>query len=171
MNTRILILFALFLAKAIPVSAGNKTDLVVLKNGDRLTCEIKNLNSGTLYLSLGYARGTISVNWTEVAQLNSPEMFIVKTEDGFLYRGTLSTTVNGANGPMNIEVIEGTNQKVSLEQSRVIGIDRTSDAFWQRFNGTISSGINYSKGNQATQSAASRCDGSVCCPLSSPWQR
>ena len=151
MNTRTLTLCALLLATAIPVSADNKTDIVVLKNGDHLTCEIKKLNSGILYLSLGYALGTISVNWTEVAQLKSGQIFIVKTEDGSLYRGTLSTTVNGANGPMNIEVIEGTNQKVSLEQSRVIGIDRTSDAFWQRFNGTISSGINYSKGNQATQ--------------------
>jgi hypothetical protein len=150
MNTRTLTICALLLATAIPVSADNKTDLIVLKNGDHLTCEIKKLSSGILYLSLGYALGTISVNWTEVAQLNSGQMFIVKTEDGFLYRGTLSTAVNGASGPMNIEVIEGTNQ-VSLEKSRVIEIVRTSDAFWQRFNGTISSGINYSKGNQATQ--------------------
>ena len=88
MNTRILILFAVFLAKAVPVSAGNKTDLVVLKNGDRLTCEIKGLRSGTLYVSLGYALGTISVNWTEVAQLKSTEMFIVKTDNGSVYRGT-----------------------------------------------------------------------------------
>ena len=125
MNTRTLTLCALFLAKAIPISAGNKTDLVVLKNGDRLTCEIKSLNSGILYLSLGYARGTISVNWTEVAELKSGQMFIVKTEDGFFYRGTLSTTVQWCERSMNIEVVEGTNQKVSLEQSRVVGIYRT----------------------------------------------
>ena len=40
---------------------------------------------------------------------------------------------------------------MSLEQSQVIEMDRTSDDFWQRFSGTISSGLNYSKGNQATQ--------------------
>jgi hypothetical protein len=151
MAIRTLTLCTLLLVKAIPVSAGTKTDLVVLKNGDRLTCEIKKLNSGILYLSLGYALGTISVNWAEVAELKSGQLFLVKTEDGSLYRGTLSTTVNGASGQMNVEVIESTNQRVYLEQSRVIRIDRTSDAFWQRFNGTLSSGLNYSKGNQATQ--------------------
>ncbi len=151
MHFRTLTLCALLLVKAIPVSAGDKTDLVVLKNGDRLTCEIKKLDSGILYLSLDYAQGTISVNWSEVAQLTSGQMFIVQTESGSRYRGTLSTTVNGANSAMSIEVIGGTNQEVSLVQSQVIRLDRTSDSFWQRFNGTISSGLNYSKGNEATQ--------------------
>src|SRR4029450_2567886 len=36
-------------------------------------------------------------------------------------------------------------------QSHVIRMDPTSEEFWLRFNGTISSGLTYSKGNQATQ--------------------
>jgi len=151
MNTRTVTLCALLLASAIPVSASSKTDVVVLKNGDHLTCEIKTLTSGILYVSLGYALGTISVNWTEVAQLNSGQVFYVKTDNGSLYRGTLGSTVDSTNGTMNIEVSDGTNQKVLLEKSRVIEMDRTSDSFWLRFNGKITSGIIYSKGNQATQ--------------------
>ena len=52
---------------------------------------------------------------------------------------------------MTIEVVEDANQTVVLEQSRVIRMDPTSEGFWQRFSGTISSGLTYSKGNQATQ--------------------
>jgi hypothetical protein len=91
------------------------------------------------------------VDWSKIAHLESGRIFIVRTEDGSVYRGSLNTTGNGANGPMNIEVIEPGIQKTVLEQSRVIRMDQTSGAFWQRFNGTIISGLTYSKGNQATQ--------------------
>jgi hypothetical protein len=151
MNIRTIALCIFLLARTLPSSAGNKTDLVVLKSGDRLTCEIKSLNSGILYVSLDYALGTISVDWSKVAHLESGRVFIVRTENGSVYRGTLNTTGNGANGPMHIEVIERAGQKAVLEQSRVIRMDQTSDAFWQRFNGTINSGLTYSKGNQSTQ--------------------
>jgi hypothetical protein len=151
MNIRTAALCVFLLAGALPSSARNNMDLVVLKNGDRLTCEIKSLNSGTLYVSLDYALGTISVDWSKVAHLESRRTFIVRTENGSVYRGRLNTTRNDANGPMNIEVIEAAGRKALLDQSRVIRMDQTSDAFWQRFNGTIKSGLTYSKGNQATQ--------------------
>jgi hypothetical protein len=141
----------LLLATATSVHAGNKSDLVVMKNGDRLTCDIKGLNSGALYISLDYAVGTISVEWSKVVHLESPQTFIVKTENGSVYRGTLKTETLASAGPMTIEVVERANQTVVLEQSRVIRMDPTSEGFWRRFSGTISSDLTYSKGNQATE--------------------
>src|SRR6185436_11838579 len=131
--------------------AGNKTDVVVMKNGDRLTCDIKGLSSGVLYVSLDYAIGTISVEWSQVVHLESTRTFILTTENGSVYRGTLKTENPAPQSPMIMTVLEGANQTAVLEQSRVISIDPTSSNFWQRFNGTISSGVVYSKGNQATQ--------------------
>jgi hypothetical protein len=40
---------------------------------------------------------------------------------------------------------------VVLESPQVVGIVGTSEKFWQRFNGEVSLGVTYSKGNQATQ--------------------
>jgi putative salt-induced outer membrane protein YdiY len=141
----------LLLATATSALAGNKTDVVVLKNGDRLTCDIKGLSSGVLYVSLDYVIGTISVEWSQVVRIESVRTFILKTENGSVYQGTLETEKADAAGPMTIKVVEGANQTVVLEQSHVIRMDPTSEEFWQRFNGTISSGLTYSKGNQATQ--------------------
>jgi putative salt-induced outer membrane protein YdiY len=122
-----------------------------MKNGDRFTCEIKGLNSGAVYISLDYAIGTISVEWAKVVHLESPRTFILRTDNGSVYRGTLRTESPGPAGPMTIEVLLDPTQKVRLEQSRVVRIDPTSEDFWQRFSGTLSSGLIYSKGNQATQ--------------------
>jgi hypothetical protein len=122
-----------------------------MNNGDRLTGEIKGLNSGVLFVSLDYIDGTSSVEWSKVDHLESKQLFVVKTEDGSVYSGTLRTVENPAGRPMRIEISESPERTETVEQSQVVDMDQTSDRFWQRFNGQINSGITYSKGNQATQ--------------------
>ena len=82
-----------------PVFARESTDVIVMKNGDRLTGEIKGLNAGVLYVSMEYILGTSSVQWSEVARLESKQLFLVKTEDGSVYTGTLSTANTAGSRP------------------------------------------------------------------------
>jgi hypothetical protein len=41
-----------------PLFARESTDVIVMKNGDHLTGEIKGLNAGVLYMSMQYILGT-----------------------------------------------------------------------------------------------------------------
>ena len=45
-----------------PMLAREKSDVLVMNNGDRLTCEIKGLDAGVLYVSFDYIKGTTEVN-------------------------------------------------------------------------------------------------------------
>src|ERR1700758_2721242 len=65
MNKQYLTVSALFLA-AWPLFARDKVDVLVMNNGDRLTCEIKGLSSGALYVGLDYVQGTVQVDWSKV---------------------------------------------------------------------------------------------------------
>jgi hypothetical protein len=67
---------------ALPLGARDKTDVLIMNNGDHLTCEIKSLDSGVLYVSLDYILGTSSLQWSKVARIESKQLFIVKTQDG-----------------------------------------------------------------------------------------
>jgi len=145
-----LVLCAVLLLGA-PLFGRDKTDVIVMKNGDRLTCEIKGLNSGVLYVSLDYILGTSSVQWSKVHHVESSQLFIVKTESGSVYTGTLLTSDEPGDRPMKIEVAMGPETKVAIERSQVVKIDQTSQNFWQRFNGDINLGAMYSKGNESTQ--------------------
>lgn len=60
-----------FLLIAGPICAREKTDVLVMKNGDRLTCEVIGLEAGVLYVKLDYVDGTISVQWSKVARLET----------------------------------------------------------------------------------------------------
>ena len=50
---------------SIPALARDKTDVVILKNGDRVTGEIKSLDRGKMSLSTDHM-GTIQIEWEEV---------------------------------------------------------------------------------------------------------
>jgi hypothetical protein len=144
------ILFCVLFVTA-PLFARDKSDVLVMKNGDRLTCEIKALDAGVLYASFAYIQGTTSVDWSKVGRLESTQLFLVKTEDGSAYTGTLSTSDTGGARPVRIEVAESAEKNVVIEQQKIVTIDQTSDRFWQRFNGNINSGLIYSRGNESTQ--------------------
>lgn len=134
-----------------PLFARDKSDLLIMNNGDRLTCEIKSLDASVLYVSLDYMNNTASLDWSKVRRVESKQLFLVKTENGSVYTGTLSTAETGGARPVRIEVAESPETNVVLERAKVVAMDQTSNRFWQRFDGSINMGLIYSKGNQSTQ--------------------
>ncbi len=136
---------------AMPLLAREKNDVLVMKNGDHLTCEIKGLEAGVLYVSLDYILGTSSVQWSKVDHLESSHLFIVKTEAGTVYTGALSSSRLADDRPVKIEVVVSPETTVAIDRKQVVGIEQTSENFLQRFNGDINLGVIYSKGNQSTQ--------------------
>ena len=136
---------------AVPLFARDKTDVLVMKNGDRVTCEVKSLDAGTLYVSVDYIDGTISIDWLKVASIESKQLFVVKTEDGSVYSGALRTPENPAGRPTKIQVIDPAAPEAGIERSQITQLVGTSDKFLQRFNGMINFGFIYAKGNESTQ--------------------
>ncbi|MBP2647774.1 MAG: hypothetical protein H6Q77_1398 [Gemmatimonadetes bacterium] len=138
---------------AAPLHAGEKTDVLYMKNGDRLTCEIKSLDAGALYIGLDYVDGTISVNWSHVQRLESRRLFIVRMESGVVYTGTLAvadTTVGEEQRPV-LALTDLSGNRVTLDKGDVVSIGKTSETFWRRFVVDVSGGLTYAKGNDATQ--------------------
>lgn len=153
MNARTMALSFIVVLFAAPVLARDKTDVLVMRNGDRMTCEVKGLDSGVLYVSFDYIDGTASVDWTKVAWMESKQLFVVKTEDGSVYTGTISTFETPAGRPVRIQVAETEARETVIDQSQITEMIATSDKLWLRFNGALNFGVIYSKGNQSTQYA------------------
>jgi hypothetical protein len=136
---------------ALPLSARDKSDVLVMRNGDRLTCEIKSLDSDTLSVGLDYVAGTVSINWGKVDHIESKQLFLVKTQDGFVYSGSLSTPSTPGARPTKIEVTEESSNSVTLDRSQVIQMKETDLSFWRRFNGQVGLSSLFNKGNKSGQ--------------------
>ena len=70
-------------------AAAAKVDVVHLRNGDRLTGEIKQLEAGQLTLSTD-AMGKVVLIWEDVARLDSPQFFEVELDSGEKLYGSLA---------------------------------------------------------------------------------
>jgi hypothetical protein len=134
------ILVALIILSACgSASARPKTDTVVLKNGDRVTCEIKMLSRGKLEVSTD-SMDKLYIEWADIDSLRSGYYFRVTSSDGSLYFGSL-------------EIREGTNRLrvasdttiVNLPTLSVVWIAPIEKNFWSRNKGTAKVGFTYAK--------------------------
>lgn len=133
------------------LDARPKTDVLVMKNGDRFTCEIKKLENGVLYAGLDYVDGTLSIDWAQVGRVESSQLFLVLTQNGSVYQGTLRTAAREGEEPMKIEIAEGEGKPEVVERREIVGVGQTATSFWRRLSGSVDSGLMYSRGNDTLQ--------------------
>jgi hypothetical protein len=122
-----------------------------MKNGDRFTCEIKRLDAGVLSVSLDYVDGTVSIQWTEVARLESGQLFTVQTQDGSIYTGKLFTAPPAAGGSLTLRVVSGVEGDQLISAVDIVDVTQSEKLFLQQLSGSLSAGATYAKGNDATQ--------------------
>jgi putative salt-induced outer membrane protein YdiY len=134
-----------------PAFARPKTDVLVMKNGDRFTCQVKSLSAGVLKVELDYVDGTISVDWLKVARLESSISFLVQLQDGSIYSGKVITPEAISGTPVKIEIKTEEGESVLVEKAKVVNVNQLSDTFLKRWYGNATLGSSYAKGNSTTQ--------------------
>jgi Protein of unknown function, DUF481 len=149
MKVRYLAVWLVLLSSAF-LLAREKSDVIVMKNGDRITCEVKSVDSGGVYASVDYIDGTVKIGWLKIARIDSKQPFIVRTQDGSVYSGTIKTTESQGKTPVTLAIV-GDGATKELRRDEIVSVDETSEKFLQRFNGALGLGVSYTKGNQSTQ--------------------
>ena len=76
---------------SLSAQAAPKTDIIIFKNGDKLTGEIKSLKRGKLSFNTD-AMGTISIEWDKIAHIESLQYIQIETSSGARYFGRLELT-------------------------------------------------------------------------------
>jgi len=136
--------FALALMGAIAPLQAQKTDVVVMTNGNRITGEVKDLSHGTLDYSTD-DMGRLSIEWNHVVRLSSSQTFEVTLKSGQKLFGSL---VEGAqDGTLAISGAAVNTVPVG----QVVGIAPVNQKFWHRFSGSVDVGLTYAKVNGNVQ--------------------
>jgi len=135
----------LLIASVRPARAGDKTDVVVLNNGDRVTCEIKQLERGRLTVKTD-PMDTVTIHWGRVVSLASTKYFEIEATSGIRYYGSLK-----ADAPGIILVAGALGGSTSLQTLDVIRITPIGQSFWTRIDGAIDLGYSYTRASEQTQ--------------------
>jgi putative salt-induced outer membrane protein YdiY len=127
-----------------PAQARDKTDVITLRNGDRVTGEIIQLEYGQLQLSTD-DMGTIYIEWDAIAGIDSNYFFDVEQIGGERYSGVLGSTPGG-----NQVTVSAPGGSGTLDHESVTRISKLESGFWSRIDGSFSAGYSFSKSSDVT---------------------
>lgn len=144
-----LIVFLAFLLASTAMSK-NVDDVVVLKNGDRLTGEIKGLQSGELRVKSDYMAEAVRLDWAKVERLESKSTFMIWLVDGKLMTDVMRLLPTNSNEVPNF-IIGSSAQTIRVPQLHVIRITPADKQFWNRLEGSIDFGFSFTSGNDQYQ--------------------
>jgi len=138
------VIISVFLTLCITPLFADRTDVVVLKNGDWITGEIIKLERGRLEYRTDDI-GWVYIDWTKIVKISSKDIFDVETSSGLRYVGSLQETEEP--GYLTVATEKDT---VSLGILSVVKITPLKSRFRERFKGYIDVGFNFEKANQLT---------------------
>jgi hypothetical protein len=129
-------------------STRKKVDIIHMKNGDRITCEIKKLEYGQLEVKAPYGKGSFTIDWNEIERVESPQPFSVEAESGSYFEGPIHAD---AERDDNLEV-RTADAIVSLPQRDIVRVRQYGRATLDRLKFAVDYGFTYARSNQQTQS-------------------
>ena len=149
--TKIAVL-ALALLLSYTAFAKRKDDVVIMKNGDKFTGEIKGLQFGELMFKSDYMKDSVHLDWERVADLESKDTYIVTLSDGRRVTGTVSRKMIQAEDKQEFE-ISSADSIVEIAPPDVITINQREASFWNQLTGSIDYGFGFTSGNNSTNSS------------------
>jgi hypothetical protein len=132
--------------------AQSKDDVVVMKNGDRFTGEIKGLSRGELSFKAKYMVDSVRLDWKDVDRLQSGNSFLISLANGNRYTGRIEE-VNGRIS--EVIGIAGAESTVTTAPSEVVLIQPRKESFWDQLDGSVSYGFTFTGDNNQASSALS----------------
>jgi len=135
----------IFLFFAIIISSltfAQKTDVIILFNGDKITGEIKEMQTGLLKLSTDNL-STIYIEWDKITEIHADKIFEVELTDGRIYYGSFQPSEK-----KGMIFLKGVTLENDLYLKYIVRITRIRESFWDILQGYIKMGVSYTKSNK-----------------------
>jgi hypothetical protein len=129
-----------------------KTDIVVLLNGDHLTGEVKRLRYGQLMFATDNM-GTVYIEWDKIASISTTRVLQVEMADGSRHVGRLPSRGSGP-GIMRLAPIgAGEDQQATdLPMVDIVRADYLQQGKWlSRLEGAVSAGYSFTQASNVQQ--------------------
>jgi putative salt-induced outer membrane protein YdiY len=146
-----LILAATFICAPVNAQVTRK-DVLIMKNGDRLSGNLKHLHNGVLYIETDYVSDSIGVDWRQVESIQSSGTYQVVLVTGRRVMGTIEELSQPDAQGKNFIIREPTGE-VRLSAEEVAGIDQQKPTFVRQLTGSVNAGYSFTSGN--SESSAS----------------
>src|SRR6266850_6576724 len=126
-------------------------DVVVMKNGDRLSGEIKKIEHGLLYIETPYISGEqVAVDWLQVERIESQRPYRVELDTGKRLIGRIQLEPSPGSDKPSF-TIEAEDAETRVAREKVIGMGWQKQNFFRQLKGNIDLGYSFASGNEQVQ--------------------
>jgi hypothetical protein len=139
------ILLAACLAGVAATARAQKTDVVTLLNGDKITGEIKYYKQGKITLDTDHS-GWVSIKWNKILSIQSDKTYDVETIDGVHHFGSLAPS----DPPGKVNLLLG-GQTLTVSFFDIFTLAYVGQKFWSRWEGSLDFGFNYTQSSNLVQ--------------------
>ena len=122
-----------------------RTDELVLYNGNTITGEVKSLQQGKVRFKTDHA-DTMYIEWKYVRSLTSSDFFEVENQRGEFFYGMLMPGTEDRK-----LLIIGPTETVVLDMERVVAIMPIKKTFWGRIDGSLNLGFSFTSADSILQ--------------------
>jgi hypothetical protein len=126
-------------------AALQKTDVITLRNGDRLTCEVKELSRGQLKVSTDDI-GTVYIEWDKITSITTSGDYEVAMRSGTRYIGTFAP---GPPGTLAVRGADGSATELDLLE--IVSFTSIKTGFFERIDGSVDVGGSYTESSEIGQ--------------------
>ena len=120
-------------------ATAQKTDIITLDNGDRITCEIKELDRGRLRCKTD-AMGTVYIEWEHIVDIDTDKTLEIEMESGQRYFGSIQP----GETPEEMKVAIG-QASTTIRSHEVAFVKEINPGFWGKLDGGIDFGASYTQ--------------------------
>ena len=126
-------------------TSAQKTDIIVMENGDHITGELKKMEYALITFTTD-DMGTLSIEWEKIKHIISEKFFDIDSRDGTMFLGSLDTTSS-----REIMLVKSEYETKYVFKDSVVSINQLKSTFWDIITGSVSLGVNYTKSTQTGQ--------------------
>jgi hypothetical protein len=129
--------------------AKRNDDVIVMKNGDHMTGEIKKLQDGQLFFKANYMLDQVSVDWREVERLETKDTFSVVLTNGAIHTGVIGRDSRSQDLERDF-FISDPRAAVRVARQQVVSITPVESSAWRQLTGSVDYGYSFTGGNNST---------------------
>jgi len=118
-----------------------KTDIVLLKNGDRITGEVKGLELGKLTFSTD-TMGTVYIDWMDIEEIFSSTGQAIELTNGQRFYGPLAKSEDD-----EMMMVKTDRGPVGLNTQDIVNMYPVEAGFWDRLDISADLGFSWDKGS------------------------
>ena len=122
-----------------------RTDVVILKNGDKITGEVKYMRVGILTYKTDNME-TIEIQWNKIKSITTKNFFEIEVADGRVFFGSIAPGEDE-----DRMTVKGVTMDHNLFMKYIVRINRIKESFWDIIEGSVKLGFSFTKASNIGQ--------------------